>query len=73
MAVVAHDSALPARCGNGQLRGALGTLGEMHDLLAELVIASLLPETSQSLGDILLFHFFPLGSLGRRQAGCGEP
>jgi len=71
--VLLDKRALMASLRNGQLRGPLGTIGQMHDLLAELVIASLLPETSQSLGDILLFHFFPLGSLGRRQAGCGEP
>src|SRR5713101_6957969 len=30
-----HDGALPASFGNSQLRGSLGTLGLIHDLLAE--------------------------------------
>src|SRR5215469_11659273 len=38
LAVVWHDAALPARLANGQLRGALGTCGALHDLLAQLAI-----------------------------------
>jgi hypothetical protein len=68
-----HDQALLASLGNGQLGGALGTSGEIHHLLAELVVARPFPETGQSLGHILLFHLFPFGGLGWRQAGCGEP
>jgi hypothetical protein len=29
---------LPASLGDGQLRGAPGTIGEIHDLFAQLVI-----------------------------------
>src|SRR5580698_5576792 len=68
-----HDGALPASFCNGQLRGALGTLGIIHDLLAELVIPGLLAEVRQSLGHLFLFHLLARdGSLGRRQAGGGK-
>src|SRR5580700_10983591 len=68
-----HDGALPASLRNGQLRGAFGTLGLIHDLLAELVIPSLLAEVRQSLGHMLLFHLFSRDvSLGGRQAGGGK-
>ena len=49
LAVGLHDGALPASLGDGQLSGALGTIGEIHDLLAQLVITSLLAEAGQSL------------------------
>src|SRR5579864_7549092 len=68
-----HDGALPASLGNGQLRGALGTLGLIHDLLAELVLTSLLAEARQSLGHMLRFHLLASGGgLGWRQAGGGK-
>src|SRR5580658_3970577 len=68
-----HDGALPASLRNSQLRSALGTLGLIHGLLAELVIASLLAEIRQSLGHLLLFHLFARGRCPcGRQAGGGK-
>src|SRR5580693_7685386 len=68
-----HDGALPACLRNGQLRRALGTLGLIHDLLAELVIPSLLSEVRQGLRHLLLLHFFARdGNLGGRHAGGGK-
>src|ERR1700730_11569685 len=73
LAVGLHDGALPASLGDGQLRGAPGTNGEIHDMLAQLVITRLLAETGQSLGHMLLFDLFARGgSLGRRQPGGGK-
>src|SRR5580700_5729541 len=66
-----HDGALPASLRNGQLRGAFGTLGLIHDLLAELVIPSLLAEVRQSLGHLLLFHLFACGGSLRSPSGSG--
>src|ERR1019366_4051650 len=56
LAVGLHDGALPASLGDGQLRGAPGAIGQIHDLLAQLVIARLLAETDQGLGHMLLLH-----------------
>src|SRR5271165_401453 len=67
LAVLLHQGALPAGFGDGQLGGAFGTLGLLHDLLAKLVIASLLAESGQSLGHVLRFHLFAL----RRQTAVG--
>jgi hypothetical protein len=41
VAVDLDNATLLAGCGDGHLRGAFGTLGECHDLLAKLVIADL--------------------------------
>ena len=40
MTVGLHDGTSLAGLGDGQLRGALGTFRERHDLLAKLVVAS---------------------------------
>src|SRR5437588_2946569 len=67
-----HDQSLPARFGDGQLGGALGTLGLIHDLLPKLVITSLLAETGQGLGHMIGFHLLARGGWGRRHAGGGK-
>src|SRR5262249_4285747 len=75
-AVVAVDGdnrALLAGLGNGQLRGAFGTLRECHDVLAQLVVTRFAAEVCQSLGDFGSFHFAPRGSSCRRLASRSEP
>ena len=68
-----HDRALPASLGDGQLRGAPGTIGLIHDLLTELVVTSLLAQTGEGLGHVLRFHLLARGgSLGGRQPGGGK-
>jgi hypothetical protein len=69
LAVVWHDAALPAGLANGQLRGALGTCGALHDLLAQLAIGRPLAQFGQSLGDILGFDLVA-GAWG---TGAGPP
>ena len=56
VAVTLHDPALLASLRDRQLRGAFGTLGEGHDLLAELVVACFSCESRQRLGDVRFFH-----------------
>ena len=68
-----HDRALPASLGDGQLRRAPGTIGQIHDLLAKLVITGLLAEAGQSLGHMLRFYFLTRdGGFGRRQSSGGK-
>ena len=64
-----HDQALLASLGNGQLRGALGTSGETHDLLAELVVASSPPRPARALVTSCCSTFFRSAALdGARPA-----
>lgn len=73
MTVVLHDAALPACFANGQLRGALGTIGPLHKLPAELVVAGLATEAGQRLGDIFGLHLSAGASTGGSRPGGGEP
>lgn len=55
-----HDPSLLAGLGDSQLRGAFGTLGEGHDLLAKLVITGLCSQFGQRLPDVGRLHFAPV-------------
>src|ERR1022692_4431003 len=74
LAVVLHDPTLLASLADGQLSGAFGTFGSIHDLLAQLVIASLLPQACQSLCHVRFFHLAPCDwSSGLRLAARRKP
>src|SRR5580704_11836906 len=73
VAIAGDDPALLAGLGNRQLRGAFGTLGERHDVLAQLVVTRIAAEVRQSLGDVGCFHLATRGSSCRRLAGRREP
>lgn len=73
MAVNGDDPALLAGLGDGQLCGAFGTLGERHNVLAQLVVARCAAEVRQSLGDVDCFDFTPRESGWLRLAGPREP
>ncbi len=72
LAVGLQDDAVTASVGDGQLRGAFGTIGEIHDLLAQLVVSGLAAQCAERFGYILLFDFGARGSFRRCQAGGGE-
>src|SRR5580700_8596145 len=68
-----HDGTLPASLGDGQLCRAPGTVGEIHDLLAQLVIPRLWAETGQSLGHVLRVHLLASrSSLGGCKTSGGK-
>ncbi|MCU1262233.1 MAG: hypothetical protein JWO80_5118 [Bryobacterales bacterium] len=74
VAIGLHDRALLAGCRDGHQRGALGTLGERHDLLAKLVIAGLRAQASQRLSYIGRLDLAPVcRHYSRRRPGSGEP
>ena len=52
LAVNLKNHAFAAGFADRQLGGAFGTLGSLHDLLAELVVASLSPQTGQRLSRV---------------------
>src|SRR5205807_2755143 len=74
LTVALQDQPLLGSLTDGQLRGALGTMGALHDFLAQLVVAQGSGVLGQSFGHIHLFHFAPIGSpRGRRAGGSAEP
>jgi hypothetical protein len=73
LAVSLHDDAFAAGVGDGQLRGAFRAIGEIHDLLAELVVSSQATESTERLRNILLLHLGAWGSFCGSEAGGGEP
>jgi hypothetical protein len=64
LAVGPRDPALLAGFGDGQLSGAFGTLGGIHDLVAQLVVVNFVTHICQSLCDVCLFYLPP-----RRRSG----
>src|ERR1039458_9495705 len=73
LAVRLHDGTLLAGFADGQLSGAFGTLGGVHDLVAQLVIVRLFAHLRQSLFDICFLDLAPWRRRGGRRPGGGEP
>ena len=68
-----HNDTVAAGIGDGQLRSAFGTIGEIHDLLAELVVTGLVAQRTERFAHILLFHLGARRRFRRCQAGGGKP
>src|SRR5215831_16161771 len=65
-----NDPALPPRLVDGQLRGAFGTVSEIHDLAAQLRVASLFADICDGLGNVCLLYLAQrCGWVWRRRAG----
>src|ERR1700693_2858170 len=64
LAVSPRDPALLAGFRDGQLNSPFGTLGGIHDLVAQLVVAHLVTHVCQSLCDVCFFDF-----ASRRRSG----
>src|SRR5271165_7000532 len=71
MAVNLNNRTLAACFSDRQLGGTFGTLGLLHDLLAELVVASLPSQTRQRLSHVLPVDFLARDRCpgGRRPSG----
>src|ERR1700721_1467918 len=71
MAVNLNNQTLAAGFSDRQLGGAFGTRGLLHDLLTEVVVASLPSQTSQRLSHMLLVDFLARDRCpgGRRPSG----
>src|ERR1019366_3442854 len=67
LAVRLHDGTLLAGFADGQLSGAFGTLGGVHDLVAQLVIVRLFAHLRQSLFDICFLDLAPWRAAARRR------
>ena len=73
MAVNLNNQPVTTGSADRQLRGAFGTLGLFHDLLAELVIPGLLSQTGQRRGHMLRLHLLARsGGAGGRHPGSGK-
>ena len=73
LAVGPRDPALLAGFADGQLSGAFGTLGGIHDLVAQLVVANFVAHICQSFCDVCLFDFASRRRSGGRLFGRREP
>src|SRR5437016_7054530 len=73
LAVGSRDPTLLAGFDDGQLSSPFGTLGDIHDLVAQLVVANFVAHICQSLCDVCLFDFAPCRRSGGRLISRGEP
>jgi hypothetical protein len=74
LAIVVNDGALFTGFADGQLRRTLGTLGLLHDLVAQLTIAEPSASSAESLSNMGWIRLVaePAGRVGHR-ADSGKP
>jgi len=68
-----RDPALLAGFSDSQLSRPFGTLGGIHDLVAQLVVANFVAHLYQRLCDVCLFDFASCRRSGGRLIGRREP